>query len=73
MKLIIILGIIAVAYLVYRSLTDNEPAEIRAEIRAEKPAVEEVSIPDTAFKNAIQIAAGIAVLIILLIAAAFLL
>ena len=42
MKLIIILGIIAVAYLVYHSLTDNEPAEIRAE----KPAVEKVSMPE---------------------------
>lgn len=70
MKLIIILGIIAVAYLVYRSLTvDATPTETRVE----NPAVEEVSMPDTEFKNAIQIAAGIAVLIILLIAAAFLL
>jgi hypothetical protein len=68
MKLIIILGILAVAYLVYRSLTVDTTATL-----VEKPEVEEVSMPDTEFKNAIQIAAGIAVLIILLIAAAFLL
>lgn len=70
MKLIIILGIIAVAYLVYCSLTvDDTPTSLKVE----KPTVEEVSMPDKEFKNAIGLAAVISVLIILLIAAAFLL
>jgi hypothetical protein len=70
MKLIIIFGIIAVAYLVYCSLTvDNTPTSLEVE----KPTVEEVSMPDKEFKNAIGLAAGIAVLIVSLIAAAFLL
>lgn len=71
MKLIIIFGILAVAYLMYCSLTaDVKPTETLVE---KLPTVEEVSMPDKEFKNAIKLAAGIAVLIILLIAAAFLL
>ena len=70
MRLIIILGILAVAYLVYRSLTaDTKPTVTTIE----KPLVEEVVMPDTAFKNGLEIAGGIAVLIVVLIAAAFLL
>ena len=70
MRLVIILGILAVAYLVYRSLTADVT---NTATLIEKPAVEEVSMPNKEFKNAIQLAGGIAVLIILLIAAAFLL
>jgi len=71
MKLIIIFGILAVAYLVYCSLTtDVEPTETFVE---KLPAVEEVSMPDKEFKNAIKLAAGIAVLIASLIATALLL
>ena len=70
MKLVIIFGILAVAYLVYRSLAaDPNPTENQVE----KPAVEEVSMPNAEFKSAIQIAGGIAGLIVLLILAAFLL
>ena len=70
MKLVIIFGILAVAYLVYRSLTADVTTTAT---QVEKPEVEEVSMPNKEFKNAIQLAGGIAVLIILLIAAAFLL
>ena len=71
MKLIIIFGILAVVYLVYRSLTvDVNPTETLVE---KLPAVEEVSLPDKEFKNAIKLAAAIAVLIASLIAAALLL
>ena len=70
MRLVIILGILAVAYLVYRSLTTDVTTTATL---VEKPTVEEVSMPNKEFKNAIQLAGGIAVLIILLIAAAFLL
>jgi threonine/homoserine/homoserine lactone efflux protein len=70
MKIFIILGILAAVYLVYLSLTaDTEPVETQVE----KPAVEEVSMPDKEFKNAIRLAAIIAVLIVLLGSAAFLL
>jgi len=70
MKLIIILGILAVAYLVYRSLTaPDQPAATVVD----ETAVEEVVIPDSTFKNGLGIAGGIAVLILVLIAAAFLL
>jgi hypothetical protein len=70
MRLIIIFGILAVAYLVYRSLSaDVTPTATLVE----KPAVEEVSMPNAEFKNAIRLAGGIAVLIVLLISAAFLL
>ena len=71
MKLIIIFGILAVAYLVYCSLTtDVKPTETLVE---KLPEVKEVSMPDKEFKNAIKLAAGIAVLIASLIAAALLL
>jgi threonine/homoserine/homoserine lactone efflux protein len=70
MKIFIILGILAAVYLVYLSLTaDTEPVKTQVE----KPAVEEVSMPDKEFKNAIRLAAIIAVLIVLLGSAAFLL
>ena len=70
MRLVIIFGILAVAYLVYRSLTTDVTTTATL---VEKPTVEEVSMPNKEFKNAIQLAGGIAALIILLIAAAFLL
>ena len=68
MRLIIIFGILAVAYLVYRSLTaPNKPVVV------EETSTEEVAMPDSTFKNGLEVAGGIAVLIIVLIAAAFLL
>ena len=52
MKIFIILGILAAVYLVYLSLTaDAEPVKTQVE----KPAVEEVSMPDKEFKNAIRL------------------
>lgn len=72
MKILIILAILVVAYLVYRAFA-NEPDETPVAPESEIKSAEEVSMPNEEFKNAIQIAAGVAVLIILLIAAAFLL
>ena len=70
MKIFIILGILAAVYLVYLSLTaDAEPVKTQVE----KPAVEEVSMPDKEFKNAIRLAVVVTVLIVLLGSAVFLL
>ena len=70
MKLIIILGIVAVAYLVYRSLATPVQPTVTV---IEKTSAEEVGMPNSTFKNGLQIAGGIAVLIVVLISAAFLL
>ena len=70
MKILIILAILAVTYLVYRAATADTPPTANL---VETPEVEEVSMPNAEFKNAIRLAVGIAVLMVVLITAAFLL
>jgi hypothetical protein len=55
---------------VYRAATADTPPTANL---VETPEVEEVSMPNAEFKNAIRLAVGIAVLMVVLITAAFLL